>query len=482
MSKRVCSILVILSVIIAITPTGYGDEMSNYMIDTLDQLSNLTPHAYEGQQRGYFIGGSLSTRIPNDVIQPFSYTPPQFHVGCNGIDIVMGGFSYLNFDYIIRKLQNILQAAPFLAFDIAIQTLCEQCRSAMNAAEHFSQLVNKLNFSSCKSAEALVAALTPEKIRRKIIAKVSAQKQKEGQEDGFFSALNKAIEDANSSIDYYVQQYQAMVNGVDLNALQPYNPSLLQNAASATGLGTVGIYLDFMRAVIGDVVAGEPIGGTGNTLFEPIDVPPCYTTFDADTIISDFLDGHYKRRHSGSGSQCEEVNMDTPLVQEVEDRLRRIYDTIASDGQLTQEQINLINAASIPVYSFLKLAYMSNEPTVAQATIEEMGNLVATDVIYTAITRLGIGLHKALTQYKNFANKEDLVGKKISEEKIEEMLKRIKELRKSMYHYWRDAMQEFSDKYTSFLDKYQQEQAKVMDALQRTQLARSYQLQGLLTK
>jgi len=166
----------------------------------------------------------------------------------------------------------------------------------------------------------------------------------------------------------------------------------------------------------------------------------------------------------------------------VEDRLRRIYDTIASDGQLTQEQINLINAASIPVYSFLKLAYMSNEPTVAQATIEEMGNLVATDVIYTAITRLGIGLHKALTQYKNFANKEDLVGKKISEEKIEEMLKRIKELRKSMYHYWRDAMQEFSDKYTSFLDKYQQEQAKVMDALQRTQLARSYQLQGLLTK
>ena len=42
---------------------------------------------------------------------------------------------------IIRKLQNILQAAPFLAFDIAIQTLCEQCRSAMNAAEHFSQLV-----------------------------------------------------------------------------------------------------------------------------------------------------------------------------------------------------------------------------------------------------------------------------------------------------------------------------------------------------
>ncbi len=187
MLKRICSILVMLSIITA--PIGvYADEMSNYMIDTLNNLSNLTPHAYEGQQRGYFIGGSLSTRIPNDVIQPFSYTPPQFHVGCNGIDVVMGGFSYLNFDYIVKKLQSILQAAPFLAFDIAIQTLCEQCRSAMNSAEHFSQLINKLNFSSCKSAEALVAALTPERIRRKIIAKTSAQKQKEGQEDGWWSA------------------------------------------------------------------------------------------------------------------------------------------------------------------------------------------------------------------------------------------------------------------------------------------------------
>jgi len=481
MLKRICSILVMLSIITA--PIGvYADEMSDYMIDTLNNLSNLTPHAYEGQQRGYFIGGSLSTRIPNDVIQPFSYTPPQFHVGCNGIDVVMGGFSYLNFDYIIQKLQSILQAAPFLAFDIAIQTLCEQCRSAMNAAEHFSQLINKLNFSSCKSAEALVAALTPERIRRKIIAKTSAQKQKEGQEDGFWSAIDNAIQNVNSAIDYYTGQYDAMVNGVNLNAIQPYNPSLIQNAASATGLGGVGVYLDFLRAVIGDVVAGEPIGGTNNTLFQPLDVAPCYTTFDADTIISDFLNGHFKKRSSSSGSQCEEVNMDTPVVDEIQDRLSEIYDTISSDGQLTQEQINLINASSIPVYSFLKLAYMSNEPAVAQATIEEMGNLVATNVIYTAITRLTTGLHKALTQYKNFAGKEDLVGKKISDEKIDQMLTRIKELRKAMYWYWQDALDEFSDKYNSFLDKYRQEEAKVMNALQKTDLARSYQLQGILTK
>ena len=81
--RRITALLVLIMVI-TIPAASYPDGMGNFMKDTLEQLGNLAPHAYQGQQRGYFIGGSLSTRVPADIIQPFSYTPPSIKVGCNG--------------------------------------------------------------------------------------------------------------------------------------------------------------------------------------------------------------------------------------------------------------------------------------------------------------------------------------------------------------------------------------------------------------
>ena len=65
----------------------------------------------------------------------FSAQAPRFKVGCGGIDLFMGGFSFLNVNYLVQKFQKILQAAPAMAFDLALSTLCQQCSNIMKSLE-----------------------------------------------------------------------------------------------------------------------------------------------------------------------------------------------------------------------------------------------------------------------------------------------------------------------------------------------------------
>ena len=122
--KRIA--LVVVLVVSMVSARAFSTPMDDYLQQTLDAITTLAPKAYQTQERGYFIGGSASIRVPNEYIQPFSLTPPQIRAGCGGIDIVMGGFSYLGFDYLVQKLQSILQEAPAFAFQLALHTLCPQ--------------------------------------------------------------------------------------------------------------------------------------------------------------------------------------------------------------------------------------------------------------------------------------------------------------------------------------------------------------------
>ena len=122
-TKRLISIIFLVCFVVAELPRCYASRYGIISSQTQSQISNLAPHAYQGQQRGYVMGESMSVRIPQETIAPFSFTPPSLRAGCGGIDIVTGGFSYLNFQYLVKKLQSILQTAPAFAFQLALGVL-----------------------------------------------------------------------------------------------------------------------------------------------------------------------------------------------------------------------------------------------------------------------------------------------------------------------------------------------------------------------
>ena len=76
---------------ILLTGTVYGQDVGSSLDDFWDGVSenaNATaPRADIGQEGGYFTGGSIVVRAPQDTLQPLRMTAPSVRAGCGGIDI-----------------------------------------------------------------------------------------------------------------------------------------------------------------------------------------------------------------------------------------------------------------------------------------------------------------------------------------------------------------------------------------------------------
>ena len=74
----------------------------------MQQKSSTSPSYYEGAKRGYHTGGSFSARWANNDDRLVTATLPRLKSGCGGIDMFLGGFSFLNVDY----FGTILTSSP----------------------------------------------------------------------------------------------------------------------------------------------------------------------------------------------------------------------------------------------------------------------------------------------------------------------------------------------------------------------------------
>jgi conjugative transfer pilus assembly protein TraH len=68
----------------------------------------------------------------------------------------------MNFNYLVQKLERILQGAPAVAFDLALNVLCEPCSKAIKSMESIADQLNHMSLDECKASKA-VAAYTLDK-------------------------------------------------------------------------------------------------------------------------------------------------------------------------------------------------------------------------------------------------------------------------------------------------------------------------------
>jgi len=110
----------------------------------------------EGQERGYVTFGSGYVRFPQSSITPVTIVPPHIRAGCGGIDYSFGALSYLSIDQLVQWLQQVLQAAPAIAFEIALKKMLSGVQSTLNEVTNIAQIVNSMTVESCQASKALV--------------------------------------------------------------------------------------------------------------------------------------------------------------------------------------------------------------------------------------------------------------------------------------------------------------------------------------
>jgi conjugative transfer pilus assembly protein TraH len=133
---------------------GLGDQIASTFDGAYVQSEGAMK--FSSQTRGYYTFGHTRIRFePPSVIRPFSAQAPSYNIGCNGIDISLGGLSYINADELVNKLKGMSGAASSFFFEAALSTLCKDCLTILNKLEDFANAINSLNFDSCAAAKAV---------------------------------------------------------------------------------------------------------------------------------------------------------------------------------------------------------------------------------------------------------------------------------------------------------------------------------------
>ncbi len=154
-------IVVVLVATIAIGATKIDKVGAGWVDDWLTSKTTTSGGYFEGQARGYATAGGFSARWPSRNDYLLSAQPPKLKVGCGGIDFFGGSLSFLDPDMLVQKLQNILTNSAFLAFDMALASLCPMCSNLMKSAEDLSNQLNSMAINDCNMAKGLTANLKP---------------------------------------------------------------------------------------------------------------------------------------------------------------------------------------------------------------------------------------------------------------------------------------------------------------------------------
>lgn len=140
-------ILIYLLVLSISTSTVYADWVNEW----IDQKSVSSPDYFGTQKKGYGSFGNYSARWYNPAEPIATFTPPRFSPpGCGGIDMFMGGFSFLKADYIVEKLKRMMgPAAAAFAYGIAMSALNAQAKGVLDNLQQASDFLNNLQLNEC---------------------------------------------------------------------------------------------------------------------------------------------------------------------------------------------------------------------------------------------------------------------------------------------------------------------------------------------
>ncbi len=117
---------------------------------------------YQDQTGGFYTGGSVFARGKVNNADLLSIQMPHYRAGCGGIDLFMGGFSFINAQEFIQLLRNIGTNAAGYGFNLALATVTPQIKSVIDDLSAKIQQMTSHSINSCETAATLVGGVWPQ--------------------------------------------------------------------------------------------------------------------------------------------------------------------------------------------------------------------------------------------------------------------------------------------------------------------------------
>ncbi len=325
---------------------------AGWVDDWLQQESQNAPHYFAGQQRGYYSGGSYSGRWPSTSDYPLTVEAPRIKSGCGGIDVFMGGFSFMNTDYLVNKLQSILTNASAVAFDLALKTLCEQCSNTIKNFEALADKLNSMQIDECAAAKELVGVVADENgfhssevMRERLGTAIKENKLVSGTAEMWDILTREDRANNNQPRQADVAQVTSACNA-DIRTIFLNGGSLLANVGSRMNIPAA--HIDLIRGLVGDV----QLEGVAKA-YRVAAIPPCSQNNPGD--IKAFTDGEvYAKSASGACTRINDANRD--LTSSVTTTLSAIAVKLEAKAVLTSTEQGFLDSSPLSILPILKTA------------------------------------------------------------------------------------------------------------------------------
>lgn len=371
------------------------------LFNSINAMGNVSkPAVLQGQTLQMYSGGSLFMRSPNKTYNLANITPPKWSAGCGGIDLFMGGFSFINKEQFVAMMRNIGSNALGYSFKLAIQNLCPTCDNVMQALQATANTANRLNIDSCEAAKGIVNAAIPDSWTRDRANTAKAFGVDSNIFDDLTSAwtnvmgnenrANQTINDATRNDERLKESaptgnivWKALkkVNGID-DEYRMILMSMIGTVIFNTEEGSsVPQYLERKPITVQNLVQGTDAGS------ERLVAIPIYR---CDSMAADGC------LHPYDGTVSQES-----FRYMVRQKMYQITDAIANRSQYAnaEETMAFLNVTDLPVYKMLAVGTTYGNSAMADAMTGRYEELIAAKYAEVYITRAVKDLRLAVANY-----------------------------------------------------------------------------------
>ncbi|WP_186402156.1 conjugal transfer protein TraH [Sphingopyxis sp. P1IMeth2] len=344
-----------------------------------DNVTYTSPGSFEDQTRGYVTAGGMSGRVDvhNDYLMSISL--PKVRAGCGGIDMFLGGMSFLDPEYLVQKLESILQAAPAVAFQYLLETLDEKMGNIISKMEAATNFLNSIQVNDCRLANRMVQIAKGDDNMSGIIEEMTGYRSiKQGYAKSYQQSREKIQANNNNPTE---DLKDALVNCPREVTDIFRTGSLLAHAAARVGAGE---WTSVMRARVGDVYMR----------WDPADKVPLFTAIpqcpaqDSESA-QDFLTGKVQRRSLSvppTGADCSQDGGGRGALLLARERMQSIATKIRTRAALSPEERQFVaNVRTLPVYRMLEWGVRQG---VVDSVIADTDELVALTLAYQMLNDL----------------------------------------------------------------------------------------------
>lgn len=352
-------------------------QADKWVDDWFDNAVYDKGNSYSGQKRGYYSAGSFSARVNSSTEYPVTVSAPKLSIGCGGIDAFAGGLSFLDAEYLVEKVQGVMQASPFIALDMAMKTMCKECSETLAKAEQIANFLNGIQLNECALAKPLVASIAegdPETLKQGWAEATGAKEAY----DGISDLWTKSKEDISANDNRPTQDLKSEIRACpkEFKELMA-NGSLVFKITKKTGMED---YTDMLRGYLGDVIIKATPTDKVVTSIEIVGCPQ-----NKDQSLDDMLNG--KMYTKDDNGVCT-LSTQKSVVSVVEGKLIDLVAKIKVGQALTPTEESFIFASpNLPVYSILRQSVISKTTSEDISLLKEVIAVHYTYMIYEDLFR-----------------------------------------------------------------------------------------------